>query len=332
MLRRSEEKFAFSGNQKVVTEQEKNLPRVLLVTDDEKDTKLIKSYLHSQTYHVMLAGNGKEALDLAITEKIDLILLDIMMPGVDDFKTCKRLKEMDETRNIQTLLITDLSKLEDKIHGFESGADDFLFKPFNSSELLARIKVLLKKKSYIDEINRHYEAALSSAITDGLTGLYNRAYLNQLLDQEVKRSMRHGYQIALIMIELDDFKIYNDALENLDGDNIFRELAQQIRKNIRDIDIASRYGGKKLVIVLPYTDREGALGVAERILKMFHSQTFDQDFNSIPKNISASISIALCPTDARTKESLIQKADTALYRAKKQGKNQICVYDHTIPN
>jgi two-component system cell cycle response regulator len=332
ILRRSEEKFAFSGNQKVVTEQEKNLPRVLLVTDDEKDTKLIKSYLHSQTYHVMLAGNGKEALDLAITEKIDLILLDITMLDVDDFKTCKRLKEMDETRNIQIILITDLLKLEDKIHGFESGADDFLFKPFNSSELLAKIKVLLKKKSYIDEINRHYEAALSSAITDGLTGLYNRTYLNQLLDQEVKRSMRHGYQIALIMIEFDDFKIYNDALENLDGDNIFRELAQQIRKNIRDIDIATRYGGKKLVIVLPYTDREGALGVAERILKMFHSQTFDQDFNSIPKNISASISIALCPTDARTKESLIQKADTALYRAKKQGKNQICVYDHTIPN
>jgi two-component system cell cycle response regulator len=328
MLGRSEKKFAFSENQKGVIEPEKNLPRVLLVKDDEKDTKLIKSYLHSQPYHVMLAGNGKEALDLAITEKIDLILLDIMMPGVDGFKTCKRLKEMDETRNIQIILITNLSELEDKIHGFESGADDFLFKPINSWELLARIKVLLKKKSYLDKINRHYEAALSSAITDRLTGLYNRAYLNRILDLEVKRSLRHGYQIALIMIELDDFKIYNDSQENLAGDTILRELAKRIRKNIREIDLATRYGGEKFVIVLPYTDREGALGVAERILEMFRSQTFDQDFDSLPKNITASISIALCPTDARTKESLIHKADTALYRAKKQGKNQICVYEN----
>jgi two-component system cell cycle response regulator len=173
---------------------------------------------------------------------------------------------------------------------------------------------------------------LSSAITDRLTGLYNRAYLNRILDLEVKRSLRHGYQIALIMIELDDFKIYNDSQENLAGDTILRELAKRIRKNIREIDLATRYGGEKFVIVLPYTDREGALGVAERILEMFRSQTFDQDFDSLPKNITASISIALCPTDARTKESLIHKADTALFRAKKQGKNQICVYNQTIPN
>jgi two-component system cell cycle response regulator len=332
ILKRSERNFAFSGNQKGVIEPEKDLPRVLLVEGDEKDTELIKSYLHDQPCHVMFASNGKEALALAASERIDLILLDIVLPDMDSFEVCKRLKEMEEARDIQMMLITNLSELEGKNHGFESGADDFLFKPINSGELLARIKVLLKKKSYLDKINRHYEAALSSAITDRLTGLYNRSYFNRFLNLELKRSRRHGYPIALMMIELDDVKIYNDSQENLAGDTILHELAQRIQKNIREIDLASRYEGEKFVIVLPYTDREGALNVAERILEMFRSQTFDKDFDSLPKNITASISIALCPTDAQTKEILIHKADAALYRAKKQGKNQICVYDQTIPN
>jgi len=332
ILKRSERNFAFSGNQKGVIEPEKGLPRVLLVEDDEKDSKLIKNYLHGQPYHVMFAGNGKEAISITSKENIALIMLDIVLPDMDGFEVCKRLKEMEEARDIQIMLITNLSELEDKIHGFESGADDFLFKPINSGELLARIKVLLKKKSYLDKINRHYEATLSSAITDRMTGLYNRSYFKRFLNLELKRSLRHGYPIALMMIEFDHVKIYNDSQENLAGNTILRELAQRIQKNIREIDLASRYKGEKFVIALPYTDREGALIVAERIREMFRSQTFDQDFGSLPKNITASISIALGPTDARTKEILIQKADAALYRAKKQGKNQICVYEQTIPN
>jgi two-component system cell cycle response regulator len=332
MLKQYERNFAFSENQKGSIEPEKDLSRVLLVKYDEKDIKLIKNYLHGQPYHVMLAGNENEVLNLAITEKVDLILLDIMMLDVDGFKICERLKEMDENRNIQIMFITNLLESKDKINVFESGADDFLIKPINKGELLARIRVLFRKKSYMDKIDRHHEATLSSAITDRLTGLYNRAYFKRVLDLEVKRTLRHAYQIALIMIEFDDFKVYNDSQKNLARDTILIELAKLIRKNIREIDLAARCGGEKFSIMLPYTDQQGALGVAERILEIFRSHTFNQDFNLLPKNITASISITICPKDARTEESLIQKADTALYRAKKQGKNQICVYDQTIPN
>jgi two-component system cell cycle response regulator len=326
----SGEYFAVTEDHKGALQARENLPCVLLVEDDEQDIKLLLNYLHGQPYHIMLAKNGEDAISLAAQKKIDLVLLDILLPGMDGFETCNRLKEMDKTSNIQIVLITNLSDLESKIKGVEMGSDDFLVKPINSKELLVRINALLKKKEYMDKLHSHYENALDSAIKDGLTELYNHAYFNRFLELEVKRSIRQGYSTALIMMDLDDFKQYNDKLGHLAGDRILRESAQVIKDSVREIDLAARYGGEEFVVILPYADSENALNVAERIQKAISNYTFSYETVSALKKITFSIGIATCPSDSLTAEELIQNADSMLYKAKKEGKNRVYVYDKSL--
>ena len=322
----SEAVFSESSDRPFVSEEEHVLPKILLVEDDQKDVKLIENYLADQPYEVITAYDGEEALALALKENIDLILLDILLPGSDGFEICNRLKQMDETKNIQIVLVTSLSDLESRIKGVEMGADDFLVKPINNRELLVRIGALLKKKVYMDQLRAQYETAMDSAIKDGLTGLYNHAYFKRFLEIEVKRAIRQTYSTALIMMDLDDFKELNDRLGHLAGDVILRESAKIIKSSTREIDLAVRYGGEEFAIVLPYAGKNSALSVAERIRSSIESHRFTLAGVPDPEHMTISIGIATCPEDALSIEALIQKADTMLYQAKKNGKNQICVH------
>ncbi len=323
----SEENFSKTSHKEEAIREEKDLFRVLLVDDDKRDIRLIQSYLHGQPYEIIVAGNGDNVISLAIREKIDLILLDILLPGLDGFEVCRRLKKMDETRDIQIILITCLKDLESKIKGTETGADDFIVKPINGRHLRARIMVLLKQKAYLDKLRSHYEIALNSAIKDGLTGLYNQTYFKNFLELEVKRSTRQKYPTALIMIDLDDFKYYNDTLGHLAGDRIIREVARIIKKTVREIDLPARYGGEEFAVALPYADKKSAFNIAKRIQKAIQSYDFPDETVSPLGKITVSMGIALCPSSAVTTEELIEKADSMLYKAKKEGKNRVCAFD-----
>ena len=326
----SEAVFSESSDRPFISEKNSVLPKVLLVEDDQKDVKLIKNYLAGQPYEVITAYDGEEALALALKENIDLILLDIMLPGTDGFEICNRMKQMDETKNIQIVLVTSLSDLESRIKGVEMGADDFLVKPINNRELQVRINALLKKNAYMDQLHAQYETAMDSAIKDGLTGLYNHAYFKRFLEIEVKRAIRQTYSTALIMMDLDDFKELNDRLGHLAGDVILRESAKIIQSSTREIDLAVRYGGEEFAIVLPYAGKNNALSVAERIRSSIEDYAFSLAGVPHPEHMTISIGIATCPEDALSVEDLIQKSDTMLYKAKKNGKNQICVHESKI--
>ena len=326
----SEAIFSESSNRPIVMERQRELPKVLLVDDDQKDVKIIRNYLDDQPYEVITAYDGEEALALALNENIDLILLDILLPGTDGFEICNQMKQMDETKNIQIVLTTSLSDLESRIKGVEMGADDFLVKPINNRELLVRINALLRKKAYMDQLHTQYETAMDSAIKDGLTGLYNHAYFKRFLEIEVKRAIRQTYSTALIMMDLDDFKELNDRLGHLAGDVILRESAKIIQVSTREIDLAARYGGEEFAIVLPYAGKNSALSVAERIRKAIEAHSFRLAGVSQPEHMTISIGIATCPEDALGVEALIQKSDAMLYQAKTNGKNQICVHGNKI--
>jgi len=204
------------GNPKA-PEEKTVVPSVLLVEDNPNDARLIQEYLKGSSFRVELAKNGEEALTRAEKNKIDLILLDILLPGIDGLEVCRRLKESERTRDVQILMVSCLADLENKIKSLHLGADDFLLKPVNPHELKARVKALLKKKDSLDRLKGGYETLLHTAITDNLTGLDNCAYFKHFLELEIKRSQRHKYPLALIMMDIDDFKLLNDALGILAG-------------------------------------------------------------------------------------------------------------------
>lgn len=324
----SMETFPDRVSKEVSPGRERELPTVLLVEDNEKDIRLIQNYLRGEPYNIILARNGEDAIYLVQKKKVDLILLDIILPNINGFEVASRLKETEETKNIHIVFITAVHDEESKIKGIELGTSDFLTKPLDSRELRIRIRNALKNKALLDELHSHYEATLHSAITDGLTGLYNHAYFMRFLETEIKRSLRQKYPITLIMIDLDNFKRYNDIPGHLAGDHVLRETGQIIKKNIREVDVAARYGGEELAVILPYADKADSMRVAERLREAIGSHAFLEKHPSFGQ-ITASFGIASYPADALTPEELIEKAGLMLDKARKEGENQVCIYENS---
>ena len=317
----------FIGSHQGEPGEDKELPLILLVENDQKDARLIGSYLSNQPYHVMFAGDGEETMTLVQEEKIDLILLDILLPGMDGFQVCERLKEVDDTKDIQILFITSLQDLESKIKGLEIGADDYLIKPIDERELRIRVKSLLKKKECLDGLVSLQKRTLDSVINDALTGLYNHTYFRRYLELELKRSLRQKYPLALTMIDIDDFELYNNRVGHHAGDIFLIEMARVLRENIREVDLLARYGGEKFAIAQPYTGRGEVSTVAERLHSAIREHPFHLEVYMSPPQMTVSMGVALCPSDATTPDSLIQKAETALSSAKKEGKNRFLLYN-----
>jgi two-component system cell cycle response regulator len=303
-------------------EKRVDLPTILLVEDNEKDSKLIHSYLRGEPYQIKLARDGKEALSCAQQKDIDVILLDILLPGIDGFEVCRQLKANEQTKTIQIVAITNLRELENKVRGLKLGADDYLVKPVNIHELQLRVKGLVKKKAYLDSIHAGHETSVYSAITDKLTGLYNYAYFKHFLELEIKRSERHEHPVALVMIDIDDFHELNGSLGDLVGDEIVKHVGNLIKQNTRVIDAAARYRGQEFAVVLPNTDADGALRMAERIKHLIFDKPFLEEKAPLPRKIPISIGVAVYPSDARNSEDLIKNAESALYEAKKVEKTK----------
>jgi len=329
MLRtRSEQVFAHPAAPAPALKTVSHRQKVLLVEDNAKDQRLLSGQLAEQPYDVVVAADGEAALQHALAGGIDLLLLDIFLPGIDGFDVCQQLKASAATRDIQVVLITCLNDLDGKIKGMELGADDYLIKPVDGRELTVRIKALLAKKSYLDQLHSHYEQALSSAISDGLTGLYNHAYFKKFLDLELKRSLRQNYPTSLLMLDLDNFKSLNDRFGHPAGDRVLQDMARIIKDSVREVDLAARYGGEEFTVVLPYADTDGAMVVAQRILEAVRAYRPEGDLAGRVEGITISIGLATCPVDDDQADNLIKTADRLLYKAKASGKNRIAAEEH----
>ncbi len=307
-------------------QQREEVPLVLLVEDNQIDAEIVRRFIEEEPLRLVVAKTGREAFSLLNSEKVDLVLLDILLPDISGFEIFQSLKENEKSKDIPVMIITSLSNLESKITGLELGSDDFLVKPIVKRELLARMRVLLEKKTQLDRLRSHYESALKTATFDWLTGLYNHGYFKKFLELEIKRSLRHPYPISLIILDVDDFKEHNDRLGHSAGDSILHRVGEAVRSNIREIDLAARYGGDEFAVVLPYSDCEGTLSVAQRIQQAIQGLEISRAAGQGPNTLSVSMGIAVYPEDATTAEDIVKKADQMLYQAKKNGKNQFCIY------
>jgi two-component system cell cycle response regulator len=307
-----------------VSKENERMPCVLLVEDNEIDANIIHKVLQNESLNIETVKKGEEAVARVISGGIDLILLDIILPDTDGFDICKRLKSKDVAKDIPIVVITCLDDIDTKITSVKLGVDDLLVKPINPRELKARIKVLMEKKNQFDTLRSHYESAINSAVVDSLTGLYNHGYFKNFLSLEIKRSQRQSYPVCHLMVDIDDFKQCNDIYGHAVGDEILQKVGNLIREEIREVDFIARYGGDEFAIVLPYSDRNGAIKVAYRIQNSLSSIEISKEIRRDFKGVTVSIGIAEYPSDADSFNEMIQKADEMLYKAKKRGKNQIC--------
>jgi diguanylate cyclase (GGDEF)-like protein len=302
--------------------------KILLVEDSKSQAKVTKEFLEKNGYDVDWVENGKSAIMKANTQAVDIVLLDYVLPDINGHEVCRWLKLNQSTRGIPIIMITTRSSTRDKVSSLEAGADDSLPKPYNEIELNARIYACLRTKALQDELrqkNRQLEDMLERleilAITDPLTGLFNRRRFENVLEKEFGRSVRYGTALTCLMIDIDHFKKVNDIYGHRTGDEVLREVAQFIKSSARQIDTVSRWGGEEFVILLPQTTKENGLHFASRVLEATAHHSFS---NTVGEQLTMSIGIASVPDPSiDSGEKLINACDLALYEAKRKGRNRV---------
>jgi diguanylate cyclase (GGDEF)-like protein len=293
-------------------------PRILIVDDVPVNIRMLGEALRKE-YDVRVATSGAKALELAgIKEDApDLILLDVMMPGMDGYDVCRRLKEDPATRGIPVIFITAKGEVQDETLGLDLGAVDYITKPFKLPIVLARVRTHLGLKRKTDLLE-------SLASIDGLTDIPNRRALDQALDQEWRRASRAGAPMAVIILDVDYFKRYNDRFGHAAGDECLRKVARTLTAALlRPADLAARYGGEEFAAVLPETQLEDAGQVAERIRVGVADLALPHPDSEAAPVVTVSLGVAATwPEPNRTLQELVEKADRLLYEAKSSGRNR----------
>jgi len=268
------------------------------------------------------AENGVDGYKKALSRPPDLILCDLVMPSVDGFKFLTLVRNRPDLRDIPVILLTGQTDVETKIRGLELGASDYVTKPFDGGELLARIKVQLKIKALQDALRASNEQLQELSSVDPLTKLFNRRYFMQALEGEFDRMDRHGNPLSFVMMDIDHFKRLNDAYGHQAGDEVLQGLAERIRREARTSDVPGRYGGEEFCVILPQTPLEGGAEFARRLRVAVDSEPFLVQGETL--RVTASLGVASCPGPrVETVDDLIRLADEALYAAKAAGRNRV---------
>ena len=302
-------------------------PVVLLADDDAATREFVSGLLRGQGLQVVAVEDGHEAVNLVKTKGVDLALLDIMMPGLDGLDCCRLIKGMTQDNYLPIILLTAKSDSDSRVAGLRIGADDYICKPFDERELLARVNRLLRIKRMHDEVNASKERLLNLAVQDELTGLYNYRYLQSRVSEEFKRAERYHEPLACILVDIDFFKEVNDLFGHDAGNEVLREVGSRLSTAVREVDVVARYGGEEFLLVLPSTNFSGALSVADRVWRSIGSRPFDVGETS--KRVTASLGVAVFPSRGiRSKDDLLKAADRALYQSKGEGRDGICAFQH----
>lgn len=291
---------------------------VLVIDDDRTNILIIIDTLQAEGLTVISARNGEMGIKRALFSRPDLILLDVMMPGIDGFETCRRLKSEPETQAIPILFMTALNDEDNKVKGFDVGGVDYITKPVGQRELMARVKTHLNLKRKQDLLERLVGI-------DGLTEIPNRRQFDGVLEREWERSRRTQHPLSLILTDIDFFKNFNDFYGHTSGDECLAKVARTFARSVkRATDLVARYGGEEFAVILPETDLEPAIEMAEVIRKNVESLQISHVASPVAEWVTLSLGVAaIVPAGETASKHLIEMADRALYRAKAGGRNQV---------
>ncbi len=295
--------------------------RILMIENRPALSERIAGMLSAE-HEVEMGTDPNEALFRAAEGNYDLLIVSLDLDDFDGLRLCSQLRSLERTRNVPILAVTDADNNTRLVRALEIGVNDYLVRPIDKNEIMARARTQVRKKRYTERLRDNVQMSIEMAITDALTGLYNRRYMETHVGTLVEQALARGKPLSVLILDIDYFKSINDTYGHDAGDDVLREFAIRIRKSIRGIDLACRYGGEEFVVVMPETDMAVATIVAERLRRRIAGEPFpiEQGARSIEVTISVGLA-GLGITD--TAASVIKRADQALYRAKRDGRNRV---------
>ncbi len=288
--------------------------KILIAADDEVTRSLMRNVLIDAGYNVETAACGDEAIEKIKQNEISILVIDLKMPGMHEAEVLKKIKSINSA--ICVIVITSYPLLDSVIEALRHGAYDYIVKPFNIEEVKLALGRAVERQQLLNEAaEKKFHQQM--AIHDGLTGLYKHRHFYEILSYEIERARRYKHFVGLLMIDLDNFKTYNDTYGHLSGDKLLQDFARMFINAVRYADIVFRYGGEEFAIICPETGKNGVKEVARRLLSLAGERM----------SVTLSIGLAAYPDDGQSRDELIANADLALYRAKHLGKNKFCLFE-----
>jgi two-component system cell cycle response regulator len=298
--------------------------RILLVDNDPRTAERLVGYL-TPTHNVDVLSNPADAPLKVASGAYELAIVSMALGEFDPLRVCSQMRTLEQTRALPILLVAEDTDRPRVVRGLDLGVNDFIMRPVERNELSARVRTQIRRHRYATELRQSVTQTLALAVTDELTGLYNRRYFDRHLSLMLEKAREQDRDMAVMLIDMDFFKSVNDNHGHDIGDAVLKEFAQRLRRNIRGVDLACRFGGEEFVVLMPDTDFRQASGVAERVRMAVAERGFETP-ELRPLTVTCSVGVALNEHQTDTPEMILKRADVALYRAKREGRNRV-VFD-----
>ncbi|MEQ1952666.1 PleD family two-component system response regulator [Mesorhizobium sp. CN2-181] len=297
-------------------------PKVLLIDERPSSCDAIRKFLAGKA-ELDVVSDPQAGFFQAAEEPYECVLISTAFANYDPLRLCSQLRSVDRTRFLPIILLADVGDENRIIRGLELGVNDYLVRPIDEQELTARLRTQVKRKRYNDHLRASVTQTIEMAVTDGLTGLHNRRYLDSHLRTLFDRAVSRRRPLSVLVLDLDRFKSINDTHGHDGGDDVLREFAGRLRKNVRGIDLACRYGGEEFVVVMPDTEASIAEKVAERIRAEIERNPFTVGKDAVTVGLTISVGVSSVQRRRDTVEDLMKRADLAVYEAKSGGRNRV---------
>lgn len=314
------------------TEDDAAAGQILLVEGNKFTARKMTEYL-SAAGHVVIHGDTAESgLSLGRSQDYDLVVIDLRINGEDGLRLCSQFRTQERTRHVPILLVLDDVDLPELAKGLDLGINDYLIKPIDRNELLARTRTQIRRRRYHDKLRNMLQDSVSMAYTDSLTGMYNRRYMSSHLDRKIMEIAQSAKPVSVMLFDIDHFKQVNDSHGHAAGDAVLIGLATKVSDNVRDFDLVARYGGEEFVVIMPNATPDEALMVAERVRSRIADTPFEVPGRELPLKVTISIGVATTTDPNEATDALLSRADVSLYQAKKDGRNRCCSADLPAPS
>jgi two-component system, cell cycle response regulator len=297
---------------------------IVIADDDRLTREAVLGVLRAHGYNVEAVADGQAAVERVGKGGVDLVLLDILMPRLSGLEACRLIKGMTSDNFLPVVLLTVKTDSASRVEGLKIGADDYVCKPFDERELIARVEAMLRIKRLHDHVAEARAKLEQLSIHDELTGLYNYRYLHSRMNEEFKRAERYHEPLAALVLDIDRLEAHNQAGGRALGDSVIRAVADSLKRSVREVDVVARFGGDEFALVLPDTSTEGAVAVASRVRERIGRFRFLAS-EGLDVQLTISVGIATLPDSAQSAEELLRAADMAMYQVKAAGKDGIYV-------